>query len=586
MIKNLKTTTKKLSALCIVFVMLFSTFCAVYAENEEASAATVTNLSFVGTGMFQIDSPDNVIASANWAITTDDGSKGTDAYFQYDLSQLPQGEVITKATWKALFNDRDTPKRIMEFKGFKTTDVLGNFTKSYNDILAAGYSSPYTIREQGAISDSELVLNVSATDGDSTTTFPQWNIDMTTAVKNAVANEEKYLNFVVNAPAGYCYGSIPRYFSPQPTLVVETEKVASVSIKNTTDNKITAYDSIGFALSATVTEGATPFESVVLTVKDASNGDVKTFAGPYVNGNEYKWNFSAGLKEGTYTATVTATETSGKTTTAAVTIEVKSGTGSITQKSHLWALSGGGDGNYSMTSALMWFQHELPAIPEGAVVTAVKWYAPKKALNGNYTNGKFMFYKFNATEKKIGYTDTVTGFADVTETEPFATSDVVNNIIVKKTLNGMTDTEFAEVDITSAVKSAYANRDTYFGYAGKITDGSYLVSRYDDSYRPFIVVTYSMEDTSVASKLKNHSLTVEEGTATASVTVNDTELAPVLILAEYNGTQMVRVAVDDTVENNALVATLDNAGGEGITYKSFVWSSLSEISPLLPIITK
>ncbi len=570
--KTMKKTMKKISALFIVTFMLISMFGTVAVTAEPAPKEKTLN--FVGSGSFIISKPDEVVAAGNWSVTTEVGSAGTDSYFQYDLSSLPENEVITKATWKALYTEG---QKYIEVRGFNATENLGNFTKSYNALLNAGYNNPYTIRSAGLISKDELTT-VSATDGTSTKNMQQWNIDMTTAVQNAVANNQQYLSFVVNATAGYAYGYIPRYWSPQPILVVETQKVASLNLVGLTDGKINTYNSVGFDIEAEAIEGEENFKSVVLTITDENN-ETKTYDEPVVNGNRYKWSFSGGLSEGTYTAVVTATDAAGGVLTANAIIEVEPSVQSVISKPDLLAKSGATDVNFSINSDPSYFQHELPQIPDNAAITSAKWYVMKGTFNTNYPNGSFVFSKINTQEKLTGSfnNSNVAGYAELTASESFAVSGVISNTIVNTTLNGYTN-DFAEVDLTNAVKTAYAANEKYFGYMVKLTDGYYTVSNYATQYRPFMVITYDIGYVEPVKPVENHVLTVVDGTASASVTVN--EGSAVLIIAAYNGNQLLDVVMDDTIEDSQLTTSLTNST-PGVTFKSFVWESMDTLTPLL-----
>ena len=541
-------------------------------ETEPAPKEKILN--FVGSGRFTIGSPDSVETDGNWYITTENGSTGSDSYFQYDLSSLPENEVITKATWKALYSEG---KKNIEIKGFNTSEKLGNFTKSYNALLSVGYNNPYEIRTAGPISDTELAT-VSATDGTTTTDYLQWNIDMTQAVQNAVANNQQYLSFVVNATAGYAYGCIPRYWSPYPTLVVETQKVASLKLLDVDDGKITTYNCVGFDIEAEAIEGEEEFESVVLTVTDANN-ETQTYDEPVINGNSYKWSFSSGLSEGTYTAVVTATDAVGKAITATATIVVEPTVKTLISKSHFWAKSGAGDYNFTIEANPSYFQHQFPEIPDGAVVTSAKWYVRGNVLGGNYQNGRFVLTKLNIADKLSGYSKDPSNIVGSVTDEAFVTSDVVTNIKVTTTINDKVDTEFAVVDITEAVRAAYENDEAYFGYMAKLSNGYCTVSASDAQYQPFIAITYDMDYQEPVEPVEDHILSVVDGTATASVTVN--EGSAVLIIAVYDGDRLLDVVMDDTIEDSQLTISLTNST-QGVTFKSFVWKSMDTLTPLLP----
>ncbi len=577
----MKKYIKRICSLCLTAVMLLCAFGTGALAGESTLTSTIYLDPASGGGVKAND----VSYSGGYVLSTTEGGR---SYFQYDLSNLsiPEGEAITSAKWQFVAS-ADVTGKLIQVTSYDYQSALGNQTETYQTLTEKEYLTATATEVRAfspGLSEGERTGDWWQNKAEDTkaeayaTAF--MNIDVTDALIKSIEGEKSYFNLMVWPASGYLNATAninnwTPYGGSNGVLVIETEKVASVVIRNKTEGKISAIENKEFKVSAKVTEGSSEISSVVLSVKD-SNDDVQTYENPTVVNGIYTWNFSAGVLEGTYTATVTATYGDGTSITDTADIEVVGRIQEIVSKPHLLAKSDSGAVNFALNSQPSYFQHELPVLPEGAAVTSAKWYKAQR-LGGEYTDANYIFYKFNAETKLTDSFDNsnVSGYEEITELTPFVTSDKVSEITVNGTFNDFTG-DFSVVDITKAVQSAYVNGEANFGYMLKLSGGYDTVANYATEYRPFIIITYDMDPT-----IGNHIMNVENGVATASVNVY--EGSAVLIIAAYSNDVLVDVVMEDELVGNKLSASLENTN-ENVIFKSYVWNNLGTMTPLLPIL--
>jgi len=565
------------------FTILIGCFGTIVFAAEPTSVA----LDYVAAKGVDKANPDTVMSDFHMTMSKLDQKM---VYFQFDLSSLPEDVNITGAMFRTFYGAVGGSTAIYTFDCETPLTAI-----TYNELETAGYTnSTRTLVVQKPTATGFTAETAVPTNGSSAVTrLTVEGAEITASVKAAYDTGKKYYNLVFvgagNDFAGLSFTNRLTY-QPGQQLIIEYAEGCKVAISGATDDKISVNYNTGFEISANVEAGDLEIDSVVLNVKDESNGDVQTYTGPTVSGTTYTWNFSAGLLTGTYIATVTVTDVDGNTSKDIVTINVK---GPKTVYIPANMIASGGQYNFQIQGGQYGYvQYDLASyIEPGTEVTDAKWYF---AIPSDFTtfashNGKLYFKKITDQTKFETKWDTAPSLNTATD-DFLVTEKTISQLYAQETKqsNGAgsdnvtsLEANFVTVPMTDAVASVWSNSESYFGFGVKLDEGDTItIARNNAGYGwPMLQVTYE-EKTETVDAVANHTFNVTDGTANASVDVNDG--TAVLIIAAYgaNGA-LLDCIVEDTIIDNKITATLIRA--DAASFKSFVWDSIITLKPLLPI---
>ncbi len=522
---------------------------------------------------------------------------GNAAFFQYDLSDIGKDEEVISAEWRG-FVISQTEKNL-KFIQYDTETKLNSANATYNSIVkSSDYLNSATEVFSGVVNAETGYYDKAMTTNATSTEQNRFKIDMTEAVKSAVNGGNKYFTFLGMGANKYAEIYFPKYaYKPTPQLIITTRAIPQIALTNPATGNVYQEENTPFTISADVTAGSAAISQVDIAVTN-SNGESVECAEPTVNNNNYTWSFANGLASGTYTAVITATDAMGYKAETTVTIRmIKYETSTI----YLDPTSGGGvkvndtsySGGYVLSTAekgRSYFQYDLSKlnIPEGAVIKSAKWqFVATASAKGKYIQVNSYDYQSALGDQTETYqTLTEKGYFTATETKvrPYSpamteeecTGNMWQN---KKESTKTASAAFLNIDVTDALVKSIDGEKSYFNLMVWPASGYYVANANKYNWTPYggsngvlVIETYTVP------AVENHILNVAEGTATASVIVNEGDA--VLIIAAYNGDELVGAVVED--ERDAagnIKATLTNTD-EGTTFKSFVWKDFGSMDPL------
>ncbi|MBO5008183.1 MAG: hypothetical protein J6D26_05060 [Clostridia bacterium] len=586
--KKFKKLTKRTLA------MLVSVIITVCTLGTGAFAAEPTTVSLDYTAAQGVDktNPDTDITDYHMLMSKVEEKM---VYFQYDLSQIPENAVITDVIFQTFYSNTGGSTAVYTF------DCETALTATtYNQLVASGYTdATRKLIVQKATASGFTYDQATPTNDSSAGKKDRLTIDvdeLTASVKAAHEAGKKYYNMVF-VGAGNNYAKLQftnrSTYKPGQQLVIKYAKAPKVEITGASEGVFSVNQNTGFNVAATVEKGDADLVSVVLSVKDESNGDVQTYTNPVIDGSAYTWNFSAGLLTGTYTATVTATDADGYTSEDIVTINIK-GPKTVYIPAHMIASGGSSQYNFQIPSGANtygYLQYDLGSyVEEGTEITDAKWYFGN--VTDYYSNhaGKLCFKKITTQTKNeawFSYDMQLPAGLTLAESEFLVTENSVKDLYAQETkptiTNGAqttTNTEayFVTVPMKDAVVSAWEADEKYFGFGVRLNTGNVLTVAKSGGYIPMLQVTYEEKEEQEVEAVVNHTLSVADGTATANVDVN--QGPAVLIIAAYGtNNTLLSCVVEDNIIDNKLSATLTNASA--VSFKSFVWDSIDTLNPLV-----
>ncbi len=589
---------------------------------------TNTKLDFVSTADGSSDTQANALPY-NWMINI-----ANDTAFQYDLSEIPEGNVVSKAIWN--FRSTTMFDTHLAFYKILSQEKFGLWTKNKLEIPAFDAKPFYTTPDM--LKDG---YKNETWDG---ITADYFNVDLTDAVNEALKNGERYFGFVVKAVQNRSPIVIGRAneYMPYPSLRVTSSSYRLPVISGEVNNVAV---NTPFYTDITVTKGDSDIESVKIYLNDNMLSD------SYINqiGDVYTLNWADGIAEaGNYKIKVVASDALGDKAEKEFLFKVV-GTSEVTKSVILSDVMAHGnsynganwEADYSWQanddSLIAYFAYDLKNVADNGIKSVI-WSCPN-----NVYNGKVKFYAILNSWNSMSVDN---GIMPELSPEPFLISNGVSAVDMTAYANkllekGITTLEFAirtesadtlvidktdkarpyldivvsdnvrpviytdasdgdyisanaenVINVTVAEDGLINNLTATYNDTDCITDGAngeYTITIPETSqglYKLTIIAednfgVKTVKDIVLKSgdmPVSNHKISVNGGVANAIADVASSN--PVLVLVAYKNNIMTGIAIDSIPENGRLMATLTIESADGLTYRSFICDNSNGFMPI------